>query len=209
MPQKTSLVSHQRPVTQGTIRRELPTRLVFRCGWLALIGKSKLHCEAQGGNINLMGRNRIEDQSPDLFSTEGVGDPSTNQAADVKTRRPRRPALPKDLPHAIKYLDNGELDRLLRAAMEEARRRGRLAPTPETPAKADSGSGESLRQALPTGRPTQQQPAKTAATPLTRGQMNAVWAAFKAGVTPSRIARQFGLSQSQVRKALTSDEPKR
>jgi hypothetical protein len=168
-----------------------------------------LHCEAQGGNINLMGRNRIEDQSPDLFSTEGVGDPSTNQAADVKTRRPRRPALPKDLPHAIKYLDNGELDRLLRAAIEEARRRGRLAPTPETPAKADSGSGESLRQALPTGRPTQQQPAKTAATPLTRGQMNAVWAAFKAGVTPSRIARQFGLSQSQVRKALTSDEPKR
>ena len=30
-----------------------------------------------------------------------------------------------------------------------------------------------------------------------------MWAAFKAGVTPSRIARQFGLSQSDVRKALS------
>jgi transposase-like protein len=40
---------------------------------------------------------------------------------------------------------------------------------------------------------------------LTKGQVNAVRAAFKAGVTPSRIARQFGLSQSDVRKALSSD----
>jgi hypothetical protein len=45
--------------------------------------------------------------------------------------------------------------------------------------------------------------------PLTRGQVNAVRAAFKAGVTPSRIARQFGISQSNVRKALASDEPNR
>jgi hypothetical protein len=45
--------------------------------------------------------------------------------------------------------------------------------------------------------------------PLTRGQVNAVRAAFKAGITPSRIARQFGISQSNVRKALASDEPNR
>jgi transposase-like protein len=44
---------------------------------------------------------------------------------------------------------------------------------------------------------------------LIRGQVNAVRAAFKAGITPSRIARQFGLSQSNVRKALASDESKR
>jgi len=44
---------------------------------------------------------------------------------------------------------------------------------------------------------------------LTRGRINAVRAAFKAGVTPLRIARQFGLSKSDVRKALASDEPKR
>jgi predicted DNA binding protein len=39
---------------------------------------------------------------------------------------------------------------------------------------------------------------------LTRGQVNAVRAAFKAGITPSRIARQFGISQSDVRKVLAS-----
>jgi predicted transcriptional regulator len=43
------------------------------------------------------------------------------------------------------------------------------------------------------------------AVPLTQGKLNAVRAAFKAGVTPSRIARQFGISQSDVRKALVGD----
>jgi hypothetical protein len=40
---------------------------------------------------------------------------------------------------------------------------------------------------------------------LTPGKMNPVRAAFKVGVKPSQIARQFGLSQSDVRKALASD----
>jgi transposase-like protein len=44
---------------------------------------------------------------------------------------------------------------------------------------------------------------------LTQGKLNAVRAAFKAGVTPSRIAKQFGISQSDVRKALASNEGKR
>jgi hypothetical protein len=43
---------------------------------------------------------------------------------------------------------------------------------------------------------------------LTQGQVNAVRATFKAGITPSRIARQFGISQSDVRKVLAS-EPRR
>jgi hypothetical protein len=42
-----------------------------------------------------------------------------------------------------------------------------------------------------------------------QGQVNAVRAAFKAGVKPSRIARQFGLTLSQVRKALVPDELRR
>jgi DNA invertase Pin-like site-specific DNA recombinase len=48
-----------------------------------------------------------------------------------------------------------------------------------------------------------------AAVPLTQGKLNAVRAAFKAGVTPSRIARQFGISQSDIRKALASEIVKR
>jgi transposase-like protein len=47
------------------------------------------------------------------------------------------------------------------------------------------------------------------AVPLTQGKLNAVRAAFKAGITPSRIARQFGISQSDIRKALTSEIVKR
>jgi transposase-like protein len=43
------------------------------------------------------------------------------------------------------------------------------------------------------------------AVPLTQGKLNAVRAAFKAGISPSKIARQFGLSQSDVRKALAND----
>ena len=48
-----------------------------------------------------------------------------------------------------------------------------------------------------------------AEVPLAQGKLNAVRAAFKAGVTPTRIAREFGISQSNVRKALASDEKKR
>jgi hypothetical protein len=43
---------------------------------------------------------------------------------------------------------------------------------------------------------------------LAQGQVNAVRAAFKAGITPSRIARQFGISQSDVRKVLASESPR-
>jgi hypothetical protein len=44
---------------------------------------------------------------------------------------------------------------------------------------------------------------------LTPGKLNAVRAAFKAGVKPLQIARQFGLSQSDARKALASDASRR
>ena len=96
---------------------------------------------------------------------------STTDTDVKRSRPPRRPALPI-CNTAIKYLDNGELDRLLRAATEEARQRGRLAPGPDTtPTKVNPVSGEpSLKQAPSTG--------KTAAIPLTRGQVNAVGAAF-------------------------------
>jgi hypothetical protein len=47
------------------------------------------------------------------------------------------------------------------------------------------------------------------APPLPQGKLNAIRAAFKAGFTPSRIARQFRISKSDVKKALASDEMKR
>ena len=50
-----------------------------------------------------------------------------------------------------------------------------------------------------------QAPIEAGAGSLTTGKLNAVRAAFKAGVRPSAIARQFGISQSDVRKALATE----
>jgi len=57
--------------------------------------------------------------------------------------------------------------------------------------------------------PSRKQRTKEVAPPLAQGKLNAVRAAFKAGVTPSRIAREFGISQSDVRRALAGDGKQR
>ena len=93
-----------------------------------------------------------------------------------------RHILPKDLPSAIKRLQDRELDLLLAAVLVEQERRGRTST-----------------EASPRRR------VKAVAVSLTHAKINAVRAAFKAGVTPSRIARHFGISQSDVRKALAHD----
>jgi hypothetical protein len=87
------------------------------------------------------------------------------------------------------------LDLLITAAVEVAKRRGRLPPT----GQAD--------ESVPTrsSRTDPRRRGEGAAVSLTRGQINAVRAAFKAGIKPSPIARQFGISQSNVRKVLASD----
>jgi hypothetical protein len=164
-----------------------------------------------GGNILGMGRDPIKNQTPDLFSTEGLGGPSSDRPADAVTGRPpRRTVLPKDLPKAIRYLEDRELDWLLRVATEEANRRGRPMPMAEaSPTNTPAASSEPIpKQTKPSGRQFRQRQIRPAAASLSRGQVNAVRAAFKAGVTPSRIARQFGFSHADVRKALSSDEPK-
>jgi hypothetical protein len=50
-----------------------------------------------------------------------------------------------------------------------------------------------------------QAPAQDGAGSLTTGKLNAVRAVFKAGIKPSAIARQFGISQSDVRNALATE----
>ena len=132
-----------------------------------------------------MGREPTNQGKSDPFSTVGVENtspPATNPASSANARRH---VLPKDLPNAVKHLNDEELDRLLAATLAEAKRRGR--DTTPTDKRYPSRNTE-------------------AAVSLTRGQLNAVRAAFKAGITPARIARQFGLSQSGVRTALKSDK---
>ena len=91
-------------------------------------------------------------------------------------------------------MDDVEIDALLAAVTTEAERRGRRPPSP---AKEKPGAG---------GKPQRrQQVSEDGAGSLTTGKLNAVRAAFKAGVKPSAIARQFGISQSDLRKALAQD----
>ena len=77
-----------------------------------------------------MGRDRNQQATPDLFSTASSGEPSP-PAKQVSSAQERRHVLPKDLPNAVKHLDDRELDLLITASLEEAKRRGRLLPSVE------------------------------------------------------------------------------
>jgi len=150
-----------------------------------------------------MGRDRGEQPTPDLFSTEIVrdGPPSPTSpipAAPRADESSQRHVLPKNLRKAVKHLSDGELDLLHAAILEEMERRGRLPPSDQTTNRSSRADKSSHRRQ-----------AEVATVSLTRGQVNAVRAAFKAGITPVRIARQFGISQSDVRKVLASDAPVR
>jgi hypothetical protein len=132
---------------------------------------------------------RPTDITPDLFSAkptarapESLAVPQGKAEPNNLASQPRH-FLPKDLAGALKRLDDTEVDTLLAAVTTEAERRGRL---PRTAASKTP-------------------PAEDGAGSLTKGKLNAVRAAFKAGVKPSAIARQFGISQSDVRKALATE----
>jgi hypothetical protein len=147
---------------------------------------------------------RTQALSADLFTTAAatkalpeaeVVAPKIEAAPAAGPTSPRH-LLPKDLPGALKHLNDSELDVLHEATINELKRRDRLPP-------------RLIKEALPphaTSRARQPPPDDGAAS-LTKGQLNAVRAAFKAGVKPSAIARQFGISQSDVRKALASNAP--
>jgi DNA-binding CsgD family transcriptional regulator len=162
-----------------------------------------------------MGREPTELTTPDLFSTDEVRDaPSAPKnpsaalpAADTSSQRH---ILPKNLRHAVKQLSDGELDELIEVVFDEGERRGRLRGgigADSTP--SSRRPSELLPKRSSAAKTSQQRQVNIAEVPLTRGQMNVVRSAFKAGITPSRIARQFGISPSNVRKALASDESKR
>ena len=142
--------------------------------------------------ITAMAHQRTQPATPDLFSTELVRNDASPQASASKETAygvSQRHVLPQDLPNAVRYLTDTELDLLIATAVDEAKRRGRLPPKVESKPPDEP---KRTRVELTTGS-------------LTRGQVNAVRAAYKAGITPSQIARQFGISQSDVRKALMAD----
>ena len=161
-----------------------------------------------------MGRDPTEQPTPDLFPTATVRDASASTKspaakATTKTAPPRH-ILPKDLPNAVKHLSDRELDLIHAATVEEMKRRGRMPLGVETDLRTLRHRFDVRPDLIKVKLPrTKKRPTLETEVPLTLGQLNAVRAAFKAGITPSRIARQFGLSQSNVRKALKSDDTKR
>jgi predicted DNA-binding protein (UPF0251 family) len=153
----------------------------------------------------IIGRDAAEQSSPDLFSSDTARNTSQSAskppAVEAKAgAAPQRHVLPKNLRDAVEHLSDAELDSLHAAALGELKRRGRF------PKGIPAASDKPIVR--PKGAPTKRLRA-IAEVSLTRGQVNAVRAAFKAGITPSRIARQFGISQSNVRKALAADESER
>src|SRR5262245_17101205 len=97
-------------------------------------------------------------------------------------------------------------DRLFAATRHELQRRG-WSLTNTSVIRPTTHMGTEQRasdQSTTEESPERRQPEEPNVA-LTQGQVNAVRATFKAGITPSRIARQFGISQSDVRKVLASE----
>ena len=173
------------------------------------------------GIVGSMPLSRTQQQTADLFQAASAQEScrthtptrltSAEQSAAVVSAAGKlssRHVLPRDLSSALNQLDDGELDRLFEATRNELQRRGRsltstpvIRPTTQMSTE-QRASGESTTTEK---SPERRQPEELA---LTQGQVNAVRATFKAGITPSRIARQFGITQSDVRKVLAS-EPRR
>ena len=92
--------------------------------------------------------------------------------------------LPKNLCNSVRHLSDRDLELLLRACATESKHR--------TSTMTESSAKSAPRQSETAGP-----------VALTRAQVGAVQAAFRAGVKPAVIARQFRLSQAQIREALS------
>jgi DNA invertase Pin-like site-specific DNA recombinase len=143
-------------------------------------------------------RHRIRSPGePDLFSSALLSEVSSPglkprkapSSTDNTTSASPQYLLPRDLSSGIRQLTDQEFDRLLAAVLAEQKRRGK---------KVSVSRKASYKP-----------PVQDVGPPLTLAKINAVRAAFKAGVRPSRIARQFGISRADVRKALTRDTSNR
>jgi hypothetical protein len=140
--------------------------------------KSKHHCDMG----NLM-RSPVPAGQPSPVSSSGHSSAAPSHETEIAS--PLRYVLPKDVDEAVRHLDDQQLDRLVSAALEERDRRKK-----------------------PFVHDKSQRKAEAVSPPLPQGKLNAVRAAFKAGVTPTRIAREFGISRSDVQKALAGDAKK-
>jgi len=140
-------------------------------------------------------------QTPDLFAAAVPHGPRLEPSPAANEPVPeRRYILPRDLPAALTRLTNEELEALGKAVTGEFHRRNlrvdaepvsRERPRPTLFSKAESK------------KPSRERTTKIETPSLTQSQINAIRAAFKVGVKPTMIARQFGVSHAAIRQALS------
>ena len=107
----------------------------------------------------------------------------------------RPPLLPTDLPQALTWLSDSELVDLASAVAAE---QGRRAPPPTVASDGKAVHDRAAPAAVGKFKPSEHRLAR-----LPPARINAIKAAIKAGVKPSVIARQFGVTQQAIRAALT------
>ena len=112
---------------------------------------------------------RARSSTPDLFSSALTRETPSPPSESLRppSANPSRHVLPADLANAVRQLDDQELEQLLSAVIAEQKRQSKKLP-----------AEVSRRPRVEVG----------AAVPLPQGKLNAARAAFKAGVTPSRIS---------------------
>ncbi len=163
-------------------------------------------------------KQRINKSTSDLFSQPPATEHATSETTASPASAPplRDYLLPRDLAAALKTLSHHELTILGQALMEEqGRRKGKPYQPGATLQQSAPSQASKIPRSLAPSPAQARKPARAAAPasrapkleamPLTRARVSAVRAAFKAGVKPGTIARQFGATHAQVREALAGD----
>jgi hypothetical protein len=99
----------------------------------------------------------------------------------------RRTVLPHKLAESLRHLPEEDILRLAEAVSVEMENRGLAAPKQKS-LSARSGTAD------------------PALSQLTRSQINLIRSSIQAGVKPSTLSRQFGLTRAQITAALNSEK---
>ena len=125
---------------------------------------------------------RLPAKQPNLFALQPTAE-SVSSRSEADLRRIR---LPSDLPASLKYVDDGELERLREAVSSEINRRSLSLPQTKPAALPSPTDHRSVPREIPVGK------------------ASLIQASFSAGLRPAAIARSLRISQSLVRDVLNS-----
>jgi len=139
--------------------------------------------------------------TPDFLASGSDADAQSKRLTSGEKPSATRPyLLPVDLPKALSWLSNAELEALGIAVGEERRRRLLTEAGAATVAE-ETGEPNSARS--PKGAEPRAEKSAVERPRITSTRVKAIRAGFKAGVKPSMLARQFGVTLAAIRQALT------